>query len=80
MGVEYGKVDIFLGFHFNIISDFKQYCIGFIEFHCNIIYLIMLSIVTHSVHWGINSPPQKHHLLFLAKPPLNQQTVQAAPF
>ena len=29
----------------------------------------------HSVHWGIN-PPQKHHPLFLAKPPLNQQTVQ----
>ena len=24
----------------------------------------------HSVHWGINPPPpQKHHPLFLAKPP-----------
>ena len=30
----------------------------------------------HSGHWGIN-PPQKHPPLFLAKPPLDQQTVQA---
>ena len=31
----------------------------------------------HSVHWDIN-PPQKHHPLFLAKPPsLSLQTVKA---
>ena len=30
----------------------------------------------HIVHLGIN-PPQKHHPLFFAKPPLNLQTVQA---
>ena len=35
--------------------------------------------ILHNVHWGINpSPlPQKHHPLFLAKPPLNLQIVQA---
>ena len=33
-------------------------------------------VALHSVHWGINSPPpQKHYPLFLAKPPLHQQTV-----
>ena len=31
------------------------------------------------MHWGIN-PPQKHHPLFLAKPPLNLQTVQVPSF
>ena len=31
----------------------------------------------HSVHWGI-TPPQKYQPLFLAKPPLNWQTVQAS--
>ena len=37
---------------------------------------------THSMQWGIN-PPQKHHLLFFAKPahsPLNLETVQASLF
>ena len=29
---------------------------------------------------GVSTPPQKHDLLFLAKPPLNQQTVQGPPF
>ena len=34
-----------------------------------------------SVHWGMNSPPQKHPpLLFLPNPPLNMQTVQGLPF
>ena len=33
----------------------------------------------HSVHQGINRP-QKHHPLYLAKPPLNLQTVQAPVF
>ena len=33
----------------------------------------------HSGHWGIN-PPQRQHPLFLAKLPLNQQTVQAPYF
>ena len=38
-------------------------------------------VALHSVHWGINSPPpQKHYPLFLAKPPLNQQTVQVPLF
>lgn len=32
--------------------------------------------VSHSVHWGINPPPQKYHPLFPAKPLLNRQTVQ----
>ena len=40
--------------------------------------MVKKSLSRHSVHWGIN-PPQKHHPLFLAKPPLNQQTVQAPP-
>ena len=43
-------------------------------------YLILEILYTfHSVHWGINPTPQKHHPLFLAKPPppLNLQTVQA---
>ena len=35
------------------------------------------SRLTHSVHLGTN-PPQKHHPLFLAKPPLNLQTVQTS--
>ena len=39
---------------------------------------IILTINDHGGHWGIK-PPQKHHLLFLAKPSLNQQTVQAPP-
>ena len=34
----------------------------------------------HSGHWGINPPPSKTPPLFLAKPPLNQQTVQVPPF
>ena len=37
----------------------------------------------HSGHWGINPPPKKKEApcpLFLAKPPLNQLTVQAPPF
>ena len=29
---------------------------------------------------GISTPPQKHHPLFIAKPPLNRQTVQVPPF
>ena len=42
------------------------------------IYHVMFNQVQHSGHEGINLPPQKHHPLFLAKPPpLNQQTVQA---
>ena len=32
-----------------------------------------------SVCNGVSTPPQKHHLLFLTKPPLNLQTVHAAP-
>ena len=39
----------------------------------------------HSVHWGINLPPpptlhKNTTPLFLAKPPLNWNTVQALPF
>ena len=34
----------------------------------------------HSVHWGLNPPLKNTTPLFLAKPPLNQQTVQAPPF
>ena len=34
----------------------------------------------HSVHWGINPPPQKHHPpLSCQASPLNLQTVQAPP-
>ena len=33
--------------------------------------------IKHSVNWGINIPLQNHHL-FLAMPPLNQQTVEAS--
>ena len=34
--------------------------------------------IKHSVHWGINLQPQKHHpLLFLPNPLLNLKTVQA---
>ena len=36
-------------------------------------------VLVHSVHWGINLP-SKTPPLFLAKPPLNQQTVQAPSF
>ena len=35
---------------------------------------------THSVHWGINPPSKIPLPSFLPRPPLNQQTVQAAPF
>ena len=49
-------------------------CIGY----C--LQVISWCLLYHSVHWGINPPSQKHHLLFLAKPPpLNWQTVQAPP-
>ena len=34
----------------------------------------------HSMHWGINPTQKKHHPLFLAKPHLDEQTVQAPPF
>ena len=39
-------------------------------------------VKNHSVHWGHLPPPspQKHHSLFLVKPPLNLQNVQAQPF
>ena len=34
-------------------------------YHC----VSTLSLCSHSVHLGINPPPQKHHPIFLAKPP-----------
>ena len=34
----------------------------------------------HGGHWGINPPSKTPPPLFLAKPPLNQQTVQAPLF
>ena len=34
---------------------------------------LMILLMSDSVHWSINPPPP----LFLAKPPLNLQTVQA---
>ena len=38
-------------------------------------------IMIHSVHWGVTLPPQKNTTpLFLAKPPLNWQTVQGPLF
>ena len=43
----------------------------------------LVNSLHHSVHWGINPPPQKHYPpppLFLAKPPLNWQTLQAPSF
>ena len=33
----------------------------------------------HSVHWGINSSPQKHYPLFLAKPPLLKSANRPSP-
>ena len=37
--------------------------------------------IIHCVHWGINSPPQKHSPpSFSPSPPLNMQTDQALPF
>ena len=44
--------------------------------------LILQLLILHSVHQGINSPPpplKNTTPLFLAKPPLNLQTVQAPP-
>ena len=40
----------------------------------------MFNQAQHSGHGGINPFPEKHYPLFLAKPPLNQQTVQAPLF
>ena len=52
-----------------------------ISTHC---LLYKLSTKTRgNVHWGVNPPPQKHHLSFLLSPPspLNLQSVQAlSPF
>ena len=46
-------------------------------------YLVNNTALKHGVHWGI-TPPQKHHSLFLAKPPppflLNLQTIQVRLF
>ena len=33
----------------------------------------------HNGHWGINPPLKNTTPLLIAKPPLNQQTVQATP-
>ena len=36
---------------------------------------------SHSLHWGTPPPPSENTIpLFLSKPPLNQQTVQAPHF
>ena len=43
-------------------------------------FQVMLMSRIHSLHWGINPPPQKHHPLFLAKLPLNRPTVQSPLF
>ena len=42
-------------------------------------YLASYILCCHSMHWGIN-PPQKHHPLFFAKPPLKSASCPSPPF
>ena len=42
------------------------------HYHCNYSIAIFVHI-SHSVHWGIYPPPQKHHPP-LSKPPLFRQS------
>ena len=43
-------------------------------------YIDFLPFNKHSGHWGITPHLKNTTSFFLAKPPLNQQTVQALPF
>ena len=62
-----------------------NYCylgINILSYSVVFIKKINLLRLSHIVCIEVSNPPQKHHPLFLAKPPspLNRQTVQAPPF